>query len=101
MHFNILVCAYPILLIQYMVSYENMKPIIILSKRLTKVKSYYFYFGLLALWNCTITMYTYIVFFIQRYMVNYIKHLICQERPYNKYPNTIKWFNYGDKNENG
>ena len=92
LYFNILVCVYPILIIQYLVSYENMTQIIFWSKRLTKVKSYYFYFGILALGNYTIAIYTYIVFFIQRYIVNFMKYLVCQERPYNKYPNTIKWF---------
>lgn len=92
MNFNVLFCIYPIVIIQYLFSYNVIQPIIYVSKYTTKVKSYYIYFSILFLTDLKIAITSYFLFFLLRYTVNMIKHTVCQQRPYNKYPQIIQWY---------
>ncbi len=81
-----------IIFLQNSVSYDNFYPIIKLSKLLTRTKSYYFYFVILAYCDKYRLPKILIVFYTGRYINSYLKSVVKQQRPYNDYPSKIKYF---------
>ena len=69
-----------------------MQYVIRISKCLTKTKSYYIYFGILCYCNYIILPRVLFIFYISRYLNTIIKYKIKQKRPYNDYPNVIKYY---------
>ena len=74
------------------IPYKNFKYIIKLSKNLTKRKYYFIYFFIILYYNTYLFIKCIITFYISRYINILIKNTIKQKRPYNEYPNQIKWF---------
>ena len=77
---------------QNCIPYRYIYPIIKLSKLLTKRYTYYLYFIIIAINNWYLVIFGYIVFLLIRYFNIVIKHCVCQQRPYNKYPTLIRYF---------
>lgn len=74
------------------IPYEKFKFFIKLSKNLTKQKYYYIYFFIILYYDTFLFIKCIITFYISRYINLDIKGSIKQERPYNEYPNQIRWF---------
>ena len=84
--------SYLIILLQSSFDYENMQYVIRISKYLTKTKSYYIYFGILCYCNYVILPRVLLTFYISRYINTKIKYKIKQKRPYNDFPELIKYY---------
>ena len=77
---------------QQSIDYDNIYPIIKISKVLTKRYCYYIYFSFIFIQNFKHGIYFCIYFNSVRALTNIIKNNIRQIRPYNKYPDTINYY---------
>jgi hypothetical protein len=82
----------PIIILQSILNYDYMIYIIKISKFLTKSKSYYIYFAILFYCDYLLFPKVMFIFYISRIINTKIKNIVKQNRPYNDYPDKIKFF---------
>lgn len=87
-----LLMSYIIILLQSTLDYEYMQYVIKISKFLTRTKSYYIYFIVLCYCNYTILPRVILTFYLSRYINTKLKYKVKQQRPYNDFPEVIKFF---------